>query len=240
MNSNASSSNRAVKCVVLQPSYVPWRGYFHQIQKADVFVFYDDVQFDKGGWRNRNRVKTPNGVRWLTIPVLLKEHLLNKSLINEIRVCWNEPWNVKHWTLLKQSYGKAPFFSRYAPLLEEFYNQKPQYLSDFTCELTIALARELGATKTQFVHSSELKATGAKTDRLLCILQALNVTHYISGPSAKGYLEEDKLAAAGITWEYMTYDYPEYPQLYPPFDPQVSILDLLFMVGPQASAYIWE
>ncbi len=239
MNSNALSSNKPLKCVILQPSYIPWRGYFHQIRKADVFVFYDDVQFDKRGWRNRNRVKTPNGVHWLTIPVLSKGYQLNKTPIHEIRVCWDEPWNVKHWTLIKQAYSKAPYFARYAPLLEEFYSRQPEYLSAFTCEFTVALARELGITGTRFMLSSELRATGTKTDRVLSILQALNGTHYISGPSAKDYLEEDKLHAAGISLEYMTYAYPEYPQLYPPFDPQVSILDLLFMVGPRASDYIW-
>jgi len=228
-----------VNCVILQPSYIPWRGYFHQIYKADILVFYDDVQYDKHGWRNRNRVKTPHGTQWLTIPVLSKGALSHKTPINEICVNWDREWNREHWITIKQSYSKAPFWGQYAPLLEEFFSQRPELLADFTIDLTIALARQLGITKTQFVRSSRLNSAGAKTDRLLDILQKLGAKHYISGPSAKDYLEEDRLRSAGVSLEYMVYDYPEYVQLYPPYDPQVSILDLLFMTGAQAPKYIW-
>ncbi len=228
-----------MNCVVLQPSYIPWRGYFHQIHKADVFVFYDDVQYDKRGWRNRNKIKTPRGSQWLTIPVFNKGAQIDKTPIDEIHICWDETWNTKHWTALKQSYSKAPYFRRYAPMLEEFYCRRPDMLADFTIALTIALAKELGIDQTRFVRSSGLGATGAKTDRLVCILNKLGATHYISGPSARDYMEEDKLRAAGISLEYMVYEYPEYEQLYPPFDPYVSVLDLLFMTGPEASRYIW-
>ena len=226
--------------VILQPSYIPWRGYFHQIHKADVFVFYDDVQYDKRGWRNRNRVKTPNGSIWLTVPVLSKGSRIEKTPIDQIHISWDQAWNVKHWMTLQHSYGKAPHFDRYAPMLEEHYKRHPQMLADFTIDLTIALAKELGIESTRFVRSSSLNAQGTKTDRLLSILQALRITHYISGPSAKDYLEEDKLQSAGISLEYIAYEYPEYPQPYPPFDPYVSVLDLLFMTGPQASRYIWH
>jgi len=229
-----------MNCVVLQPSYIPWRGYFHQMHAADVFVFYDDVQYDKHGWRNRNRVKTPQGTQWLTIPVLSKGNVANRLLINEVGIAWNRMWNVDHWTTLRHLYGRAPYFNRYAPLLASFYERRPQLLADFTIDLTISLARELGLDKTRFVRSSSLQAAGSKTDRLVQILQAVGATHYISGPSAKEYMEEEKLRAAGISLEYMVYAYPEYPQLYPPYDPQVSILDLLFMTGPEASAYIWD
>jgi hypothetical protein len=229
-----------MNCVVLQPSYIPWRGYFHQIRKADVFVFYDDVQYDKEGWRNRNRIKTQAGVRWLTIPVYAKGVVVDHLAINQIQICWNEPWNSKHWTTLTHAYSKAPHFKRYAPVIEPFYRQRPHSLADFTIDLTVGLGRELGITGTRFVRSSSLgPAEGVKTDRLLGILRAVGATHYISGPSARGYLEEDRLRAGGISLEYMVYDYPEYPQLYPPYEPQVSILDLLFMTGPEAPRYIW-
>lgn len=231
-----------MKCVVLQPSYIPWRGYFHQIHKADIFVFYDSIQYDRRGWRNRNKVKTPRGTQWLTIPVLSKGCQIDKMPINEIRICWDKAWNVKHWKTLKHLYGKAPYFQRYAPVLEEFYGRRPELLADFTVELTVALARELGIERTRFIRSSslEVEVVGGKTDRLIGILQTLGATHYISGPSAQDYLEEDKLYSAGISLEYMVYEYPEYDQLYPPFDPYVSILDLLFMTGPQAPRYIWD
>lgn len=223
-----------MKCVILQPSYIPWRGYFHQIALADTFVFYDDVQYDTHGWRNRNRLKTRNGVCWMTIPVLHKGAHTEHTPINQIRINWERSWNEKHWSLIYQSYNRAPYFERYAPLLQDFYQQHPDWLVDITIPLTIALARELGIQHTQFIRSSSLDITGSKTDRLINLLQTIGADHYISGPSARDYIENEKFAAAGITLEYVTYGYPEYPQLYPPYDPQVSILDLLFMTGPDA------
>ena len=229
-----------MNCVILQPSYIPWRGFFHQIQKADVFVFYDDVQYDKHGWRNRNRLKTPYGTRWLTIPVHSRGAPVNHTPINQVRVDWGQEWSRSHGDTIRQAYRKAPYFDNYMPLLASFYERRDELLADFTIDLTVAVAKELGITTTRFVRSSALGVEGARTDRLVGILQRLGATHYISGPSAENYLEEEKLAAAGITLEYMAYDYPEYPQLYPPFDPSVSILDLLFMTGPSAPRYVWE
>lgn len=224
--------------VILQPSYIPWRGYFHQIQKADLFIFYDDVQYDKNGWRNRNRVKTSNGSRWITIPVYSKGVLSKNILIKDIRINWSRDWPRNHWEILQQNYASAPFFQDYAPLLQCFYQRRDELLADIVIELTIALAHELGL-ETKFMRSSSLSTQGAKTDKLLEILNQVGTTHYISGPSARGYLEERKLLEAGISLEYMVYEYPEYEQLFPPYDPQVSILDLLFMTGPEASSYIW-
>jgi hypothetical protein len=228
-----------MKCVILQPSYIPWRGFFHQIQKADLFIFYDDVQYDDHGWRNRNRIKSPNGPEWITIPALTKGAHRNKKSILEIDICWDRNWNEAHLKSILQNYAKAPFFDRYRRMVEAWYATRPTRLADFTIETAIQLARELGIAHTRFLRSSSLACNGAKTDRLLEILLKVGASHYISGPSAQGYLETDKLEAHGITVEWMVYDYPEYPQLYPPYDPQVSILDLLFMVGPAAGDYIW-
>jgi len=228
-----------MNCVILQPSYIPWRGFFHQIQKADVFVFYDDVQFDKNGWRNRNRIKTSKGADWLSIPVHIKDHLAEQTPINEVRICWNNDWARKHLRTLQQAYARAPWFARYKPLLESFYSRRDPLLADFIIDFTTTLAQELGLTRTRFLRSSALGVSGTKTDRVLSVLAKVGATHYISGPSARDYLEEDKLADAGISLEFMEYDYPEYPQLHPPFDPQLSILDLLFMTGPDAPRFIW-
>lgn len=227
-----------MKCVILQPSYIPWRGYFHQIHKADVFVFYDDVQYDKHGWRNRNRIKTHQGTRWLTIPVLAGSAPIEHTTIKQVQIDRRQPWNRKHWMTLGQSYASAPFFERYAELLEAFYLDPPPYLADFTIELTIALARQLGIEHTRFIRSSEMIVTGAKTERLIQILACLGADHYITGPAAKSYIDPSQFAAAGIRLEYMEYNYPEYEQLYPPYDPQVSILDLMFMTGPEALSLI--
>lgn len=228
-----------MNCVILQPSYIPWRGYFHQIAKADLFIFYDDVQYDKRGWRNRNRIKTAQGAQWLSIPVYNRGAQTEHIPIHEIQICWDRPWNQEHWNALQLAYRKAPFFAQYAERIAAIYQEHPASLADFTISSTISLARELGIHHTRFLRSSELTGiSGAKTDRLVNILKHVEATHYISGPSARDYIEPEKFAQAGITLEYMQYDYPDYPQLYPPFDPQVSILDLLFMTGSQAMQYI--
>jgi len=227
-----------MKAVILQPSYIPWRGYFHQILLADVFVFFDDVQYDKRGWRNRNQIKTPQGKQWLTIPVYSRGAQTNHIPIDKIKIAWDNPWNQDHWKALQHAYGRAPFFDQYASQLEEFYERHDEYLADFTIDLTVALARLLGDQHTRFVRASSLDVAGAKTDRLISILNEVGADHYISGPSARDYIEPEKFQAAGIGLEYMVYNYPEYPQLHPPFDPQVSLLDLLFMTGPRAALYI--
>jgi hypothetical protein len=227
-----------MKCVILQPSYIPWRGYFDQINRADVFVFYDDVQYDKHGWRNRNQIKTAQGRHWLTIPVHSGGVVENSVPIKQIEIDWSKPWNTSHWKALCFAYGRAPFFREYAALLEPFYQRHDVLLADFTIDLTIALARTLGINHTRFIRSSGMDASGQKTDRLVQILVQLGVKNYISGPSAKDYIENDKLVSAGITLEYIDYNYPEYPQLHPPFDPNLSILDLLFMTGPDALKFM--
>jgi WbqC-like protein family len=165
--------------------------------------------------------------------------VVEKSIpINQVRIDWSRPWNEAHWKACTFAYKRAPFFQRYAALLEPFYQRQDILLADFTIELTIALARALGITHTRFMRSSEIEVSGKKTERLVQILTQIGCSHYISGPSARDYIEKDKFEAAGITLEYMEYNYPEYPQLHPPFDPNLSILDLLFMTGPEAMRYI--
>jgi hypothetical protein len=236
----AAEAQGPVKAVILQPSYIPWRGVFHQIQKADVFVFYDDVQYDKRGWRNRNRIKTPGGSHWLTIPVRSRGAQVERTPIREIQICWERPWTQKHWEATRHAYSRAPYFERYAPLLEACFARRHELLADLTIDLTVRLARELGLEGKRFLRSSSLPASGAKDDRLISLMNALSAQHYISGPSARAYIDEAKVNAAGITVEYMSYDYPPYEQLYPPYDPHVSILDLLFMKGPEAPRFIWH
>jgi len=228
-----------LKVVILQPSYIPWRGYFHQIALADVFVFYDDVKYDKNGWRNRNRIKTTSGSQWLTIPVNTTNLERDQTPINQIRIDHSKNWSKKHWSALTTAYSKTPYFRDYKQFLEEVYDHKPEFLSEFTIPLTIKIAGFLGIHHTKFLKSSEMVGiAGKKTDRLIAILTTLGATEYISGPSAKDYIEEEKFLEQGIKVEYMTYAYPEYPQFYPPFDPFVTILDLLFMTGQNALKYI--
>lgn len=227
-----------MNCVILQPSYIPWRGYFDQIRKADCFIFFDDVQYDRRGWRNRNRVKTPRGCQWLTIPVHSGGCQIEHTPIRDIRICADADWQAKHWRTLEHCYHRAPFFERYAPLLKPFYERHWEFLCDLTIEFTITLAHELGFRHTRFLRASEFAASGSKSERLLDLLNRAGATHYLTGPAAQEYLEPEKFAKAGITIEYMRYDYPPYRQLYPPYEAQVSIVDLLFMTGPRANEFI--
>jgi len=220
--------------VILQPSYIPWRGYFDQIRRADLFIFYDDIQYDKHGWRNRNQIKTMNGKQWLTIPVHTKG-VTQGIPIKDVRIDWSKPWAKTHLKSIAMSYSKAPYFKDYLPLLESFFQRRDGFLADFTIETSIMLAHELGFSSTRFLRSSELSnIRGQKTDRVIDILKQVGATYYICGPSASSYMEPEKFEAAGITFEYMNYNYPEYQQLYPPYDPYVTILDLMFMMGRNA------
>jgi len=224
--------------VILQPSYIPWRGYFDQIRRADVFVFYDDVQYDKHGWRNRNQIKTTQGKQWITIPVHSKG-VTDGIDIKDVRIDWSKSWRKKHLNALTFAYSKAPFFESYQPWLESVYKREDEFLADFTINTTVELTRMLGITDTRFLRSSELpNLRGDKTDRVIDVLERVGATHYICGPSASSYMEPEKFDEAGIPFEYMEYNYPEYPQLHPPYDPFVTILDLLFMMGEDALSYI--
>ncbi|HYC87680.1 MAG TPA: WbqC family protein [Thermoanaerobaculia bacterium] len=213
-----------MRCAIVQPSYIPWRGYFDLISRVDRFVFYDDVQYDHRGWRNRNRIKTPRGTQWLTVPVHAR-----RIPICEIETV-DSDWPREHLAALTRSYLRAPHFDEFRPWLERVYASPPRQLADFTIALTLDVARFLGIT-TPTLRSSSLQVHGAKTERLLEVLRAVGATRYLSGPSARAYLDVELLASAGIEVEWMTYDVPEYEQLYPPFDPHVTVLDFLFMAG---------
>ena len=229
-----------MRCAILQPSYIPWRGYFDLIRKVDVFVFYDCVQYDDRGWRNRNRIRTRNGTQWLSIPVRSRGAQRDSTPIREIPIVWDSPWNEKHLAAITHNYSKAPYWKTYLPLLKEYYTRRDALLADFTIDFTVALSGALGITNSRFLRSSSLPARGAKTDRLLSILEHLEADHYISGPSAAAYLDLEKFRALGITVEYMTYNYPEYSQLHGPFEAKLSVVDLLLMTGPEAHRYLNE
>lgn len=228
-----------MNCVILQPSYLPWRGYFHQVHKADVFVFLDDVQYDARGWRNRNRVLGPAGPLWITVPVHSGGSQTQRRPITSIEICWDSDWPARHLRTFQHCYRRAPFCNDALAWLEPHYRRRPRFLADLTIDLTIDVARRLGIEHTGFLRSSELHVAGRKTERLLSILRRVQATHYITGPSARAYLDEGLLLREGITVEYMCYEYPPYPQLQPGFEPQVSILDLMFMTGPDAGRFIW-
>jgi len=221
---------------ILQTNYVPWKGYFDLMRLVDEFVLYDDVQYTRRDWRNRNRLKSPNGVRWLTIPVQVKGKYFQR--IDETVVS-DPDWAARHWSTLLDWYGRAPFFERYRPVLEDLYmGLRERHLSQIN-RTFLEILRDLLGISTPLRWSSEYGAAGAKTERLLAICHAANADCYVSGPAARAYLDEARFQAEGIEVEWMSYDgYPEYPQLYPPFDHSVSVLDLLFNVGDAAPLYM--
>ena len=223
------------RLVILQSNYIPWKGYFDLVNDSDIFVFHDDLQYTKNDWRNRNRIKTVKGLRWLTIPVGSSE----KRLICEVLLPIT-PWGAKHYSLLRESYSCSPFFEDYRHLLECFYvNSSITTLSAFNQSFTKALANELGIT-TSFHDSREFNPQGSKLNRLIDLIKKTGADTYISGPSAKAYIDEERFKQEGIKLIWKDYTgYPEYSQRFPPYAHAVTVLDLLFNVGPEAPHYIW-
>ena len=220
---------------VLQSNYIPWRGYFDLIHDADVFVFYDDVQYTVNDWRNRNRVKTANGVVWLTIPV---------GNQNDRRICDVElrdrSWQRKHWMTIEQSYKRAPHFGRYEAFFRGVYEREWTSLSELNQSLITSISRQLLGITTDFRDSREFVLEHAKSDRLLSLLQQIGATRYISGPAAKAYLDVEAYAKAGITVLWKDYStYPPYPQPHGDFASDVSIVDTLMCCGENAPGYVW-
>lgn len=222
------------KIAILQSNYIPWKGYFDIIQKSDVFVIYDEVQYTKNDWRNRNLIKTPNGLEWLTIPVNQKN--LDQK-INETYVSQHN-WNKKHWNTLVGNYSKAPFFKRYS---EEFKDLFLGIETDNLSEINLLFIKKINSLfeiNTEIIDSQSLQLIGDKNERLIEAIKKLNGTHYISGPAAKSYLNTVAFEKEEIHVEWMDYsNYPEYPQMFSPFKHNVTILDLLFNVGPDSKKY---
>lgn len=222
--------------VVLQSNYLPWRGYFDLIHDCELFVFYDCVQYTKQDWRNRNRIKSTNGPQWITVPA--GDDLTRK--IHEVRIPAHD-WQTKHWQTISQNYGKCPHFARYKAYFQHvFLGTTWASLSELNQSLVTHIAREFLGIQTRLVDSRQYQATGQKSERLLDVLRKSGATHYISGPAARDYIDSADFQRAGITLSWKDYGgYPPYPQRFPPFEPGVSIVDLLFNVGPDAPWYIW-
>lgn len=227
---------RPLTVSAIQSSYIPWKGYFHIIQKSDVFVCLEDVQYTTRDWRNRNRIKGPDGrPRWLTVPVRGGR----QNLIHEVRLNDTAPWRRVHLESLRHSYARAPFFHRYFPALEAVYRAPYTRLVDLNFALLAQIAAWLGI-RTRLVRTHEAVCPGRKDDKLIALVRHFRGTRYLSGPSARAYMVPENYAQAGIAVEYMNYDgYPEYPQLSAPFIHEVTVLDLLFMTGDAAPRYIW-
>ena len=221
--------------VVLQPGYLPWLGFFDQMRRSDIFVFYDDVQFDKNGWRNRNRIKSPSGPHWLTVPVRVASL---SQRIYETEIDTRQPWARKHLGTIKQFYGKAPYLKRYLPELEELLMGRTwERLIELDVAVIELLCGWLGI-KREMARSSELGIEGERSERLLNICLAMGASRYLSGNAAKVYLDTEMFTRHGIEVLWQDYEHPVYPQQHGEFVPFLSALDLVLNCGDESTAII--
>lgn len=225
------------KIAILQSNYIPWKGVFDMMNMVDEFVFFEDVDYTKRDWRSRNRIITPQGTIWLTVPV---QKCPRGTKIMDVQVASDQAWQMNHYQTIKTNYHKAPFYNEYEPLLKELYLEHTWTgLSEMNIYMNKRIAEVLGM-KTSFVNSKDLHTEGTKDDKLIEICQKLGATHYLSGPAAKDYIVNDKFKNSGIGLSYIQYDgYPEYEQLFGEFEPYVSVLDVLFNCGAKAGKYIF-
>lgn len=226
------------KVAILQSNYIPWKGYFDLIRSVDEFILYDDMQYTRRDWRNRNKIKTPQGLIWLTIPVAVKGQYF--QTIRETQI--NDPeWAERHWKTLSHCYAKAPYFKQYAHIFEELYlNCRETLISQVNYRFIDAINKLL-CIETKLSWSWDYGVIDGKTERLVDLCKKAGATAYLSGPSARDYIVPGLFADEGIELSYMDYSgYPEYPQLYPPFDHGVSVLDLIFNTGEHAVQYMKE
>lgn len=224
------------KVAILQSNYIPWKGYFDIIHDVDEFIFYDDVQYTKNDWRNRNRVKTRHGLLWVTVPV---EKSISKT-IDEMQIRGNL-WQIKHLKTLTQYYSRAKFYHDFKPFLEMVYLERTwTSLSELNQWIIQTISTRFLGMSTLFRNVREFSPKGQKFERLLDLLIQVEADVYVSGPAAKSYILPQMFKKAGIDVVYKDYSaYPEYFQFYQPFEHGVTILDLLFHVGPKSSYYIW-
>ncbi len=225
----------AVRAAILQPSYLPWLGFFHQMAQSDVFVVLDDVQYDKHGWRNRNRIKTAQDAQWLTVPVLTKSQ--GKPLVKDVLINnGNAHWRSDHLKSIQQNYSKAPFFGDYLGIFSGIYSREWERLIDADMAFIMALKDALQiATKIEF--ASNLEAEGDRVQRLVSMCKKLGAEEFLEGGAGRNYLAgngEQLFASNGIKLIYHDYQHPTYPQLYGEFIPYLSVVDLLFNCGGES------
>lgn len=220
---------------ILQPSYLPWIGFIEQIIKSDVFILYDDVQFEKGSWRNRNRIKTIQGIQWVTVPVLTKGS--GFQLIKDVKINNNIKWQNKHIKSIIQNYSKSPFFDDFSDQLFFIINRYHKYLLDLNWELINWIIDKLNIN-TPIYFSSSFDIDGERNNRLIKIIKHLDGTQFYEGASGKNYIDINEFYMNGIQICFQNYIHPVYRQLYGPFISHLSIIDLLFNCGPDSRSII--
>lgn len=224
------------RVAILQSNYIPWKGYFDLIAAVDEFILFDDMQYTRRDWRNRNQIKTPQGLTWLTVPVQVKGKY--HQSIRETKID-GEEWAQTHWKTITQNYRKAAHFDCATKLLEDIYcQQKHSHLSPLNRMLIEHICAYLGIT-TKISDSCDYQLSEGKSERLADLCAQVGATEYLSGPSAKTYLDEQVFLDRGISVAWFDYTgYPEYPQQWQGFTHAVSIVDMLFNCGPDAPRFM--
>lgn len=231
-----SSRYQVLRVTIIQSCYIPWKGFFDLIGRCDQYVMYDNAQFVKGHWHNRNRIKTATGTKWLTIPVKTSGRL--GQPIREVEI--SEKWADRHWSAIKQAYKHAAHFAEHAELVRSWYEQadKAENLSQVNAIFLTGIASLL-ELPTRITTDAEYRFQGTASELVLAMVEATGGDRYLSGPSAQSYLDESIFAARGIAVEWMRYGpYKPYPQLHGDFIHEVSTLDVLFNTGPEAMSYV--
>lgn len=224
-----------MRVAILQSNYLPWKGYFDIIGQVDLFIFHDDLQYTKNDWRNRNKIKMNIGPQWLTVPCGTNE----KRLICDVAL--NDPsWQLRHWRRLEAAYRHSPYFAQYK---DYFWMMLHEYqwknLSDMNQTFICDIAAQFLGIEVIFADSRHYNLKFTKGKRVIELLKKVGATSYLSGPSARNYLNPADFEEAGIELLWMDYSgYREYPQSYPPFTHQVSIVDMLFNLGQEARDYM--
>jgi len=215
-----------------QLHYLPWLRYFHKIASCDTFVVLDNIQFNKNGWQNRNKIKTQAGWSYLSVPVL---HEKDQS-ISDVKIHAKDPWRRKHWGTLQNAYGKAPYFKDHEAFFQKIYTTQWESLNELNYEMFFYFIQTLGI-KTKIVRSGDLNLRGKGTERLVALCQDMGAKVYLTGEyAADVYLEPGLFEKEGIELRYHKFECPQYPQLFPEkgFIPELSIVDLLLNCGPQS------
>ena len=226
------------KIIITQSNYIPWKGYFTTMRKATHIVMYDDMQYTKRDWRNRNKIITPSGSKWLSIPVKVKgkyHQKINETVVSEAN------WNEKHWNMIYQNYKKSEYFDKYGTYFKEIYLKKLkniEYLSNIN-RIMLERCIELLDINIEILDSRDFNLIGDKTEKLVNICKDLSADEYFTGPAAKAYMNESAFNRQGIKVSYYDLDnFPEYNQMWNGFDHYVSILDMFFNLGDYTKNYL--
>jgi hypothetical protein len=221
-----------------QPDYIPWLGFFDKIKNCDVFIIEDNIQFERQGFRNRNRIKTSDGVKWLTVPI---KHVGNNVPINEVQInnYAERDWAERHWLTIKHNYSRSPYWDKYSTLIEEVYCQRWDLLIDFNMHF-IKLIMGLLDIKKPLVYASNLESSGKKCELLISQCKALGADTHLSGSGGLDYIDKGRFEQEGIKLIFQDFKYPVYDQLYGEYEPNLSVIDYLLCTGgaPWVSHYI--